>query len=103
MKHLKIEYTTESGNTIQLFDGEVAEVVWSDSRDGVRVEGKTQSGSGMNLLDLLTGASKSRTEEVVEQKRSELAAEKESLIVPSEVVTETVEQDGIEVIQAAQT
>lgn len=76
MKHLKIEYTTESGSKITLWDAEVAEVIWSDSAAGVRVEGKIQNGGGMNLLEMLTGGSKARTEAVVEEKRASLAAEK---------------------------
>lgn len=58
MKHLKIEYTTEGGTKIVLWDAEVAEVTWSDGSGVVRVEGKTKdaaNGSGMNLLELLTG------------------------------------------------
>ena len=73
MKHLKIEYTTDSGNKIILWDAEVAEVIWSDSAAGVRVEGKNQAaGGGMNLLDLLTGGgSKAQEEEKKpEEKRS---------------------------------
>lgn len=99
MKHLFVEYTTDAGNKIVLFDDEVAEVTWSDSASGVRVEGKTQAAasSGMGgLLDLLTGASKARTEAVVEEKKASLV----------EVTAETppvVEADSIEVIQAAQT
>jgi hypothetical protein len=43
VKHLFVEYTTDAGNKIVLFDDEVAEVTWSDSASGVRVEGKTQA------------------------------------------------------------
>lgn len=57
MKHLKIEYTTEGGSRIVLFDGEVAEVNWSDGSGTVRVEGRTSAAasSGLNLLEMLTG------------------------------------------------
>lgn len=98
MKHLFVEYTTDAGTKIVLFDDEVAEVTWSDSASGVRVEGKTQaaaSGGMGGLLDLLTGASKARTEAVVEEKKASLV----------ETPVETplvVEADSIEVIQAAQ-
>ena len=99
MKHLFVEYTTDAGNKIVLFDDEVAEVTWSDSASGVRVEGKTQaavSGGGMGgLLDLLTGASKARTEAVVEEKRA-------SLNEPEPVVLAAEPDDSLEVIQSAQ-
>lgn len=75
MKHLKVEYTTDGGNSIVLYDAEVNEVVWTDGPNGIRVEGKTGTGGGGmgGLLDLLTGASKARTEAVVEEKRASLA------------------------------
>lgn len=78
MKHLKIEYTTEGGNSIVLFDEEVVEVTWSDAVGTVRVEGKTQAaqGGGLNLLEMLTGGSKARNEQMVEQGKAELEAEK---------------------------
>lgn len=78
MKHLRIEYTTESGTVIPLFDDEVVEVTWSDGNGIVRVEGKTQAaqGTGLNLLEMLTGGSKARTEAVAEEKRAEYEAEK---------------------------
>ena len=96
MKHLKIEYTTESGNKIVLFNDEVAEVVWSDSVGGVRVEGKTQAAAaGMNLLDLLTGGAKAREEE----KKPE---EKPKPVKRTSKAATVVESDPIEVIQAAQ-
>ena len=101
MKHLKIEYTTESGSTITLFDEEVIEVNWSDTSSGVRVEGKTQAAAsnGMGgLLDLLTGASKARTEAMVEEKKAELAEEAAAETPAPQVV----DADPIEVIQAAQ-
>ena len=96
MKHLRIEYTTEGGNKIVLFNGEVAEVIWSDSAAGVRVEGKTQAAAaGMNLLDLLTGG-KNRAEEKPEATPKAAAAPRKA--APRKVV----EADSIEVIQAAQ-
>lgn len=65
MKHLKVEY-----NGIVLFDGDVEEVNWSDSTNGVTVTGKVRSGGGGGgLLDILTAASRRSTE----QKREELA------------------------------
>jgi len=107
VKHLKIEYTTEGGNTIVLFDDEVAEVTWSDSAAGVRVEGKTQAaanGSGMGgLLDLLTGASKARTEAVIEEKRASLNEVPPTPTPTPAPAVQVIEEDSIEVIQAAQT
>ena len=78
MKHLRIEYTTDSGNSITLFDDDVVEVTWSDSTGTVRVEGKTQAaqGGGLNLLEMLTGGSKNKTESMVDEKRAEYEAEK---------------------------
>lgn len=78
MKHLRIEYTTDSGNSITLFDDDVVEVTWSDSTGTVRVEGKTQAaqGGGLNLLEMLTGGSKTKTESMVDEKRAEYEAEK---------------------------
>jgi hypothetical protein len=78
VKHLRIEYTTDSGNSITLFDDDVVEVTWSDSTGTVRVEGKTQAaqGGGLNLLEMLTGGSKNKTESMVDEKRAEYEAEK---------------------------
>jgi hypothetical protein len=86
MKHLKVEYTTDSGNGIVLWDAEVNEVVWTDGPNGIRVDGKTGTGGGGmgGLLDLLTGASKARTEAVVGEKRASLAG-----AAPAEHVAET--------------
>lgn len=97
MKHLKVEYKTEAGQSIVLFDGEVNEVVWSDGPNGIKVEGKTgTAGGGMgSLLDLLTGGSKARTEAIVEEKRA-------SLNEPEPVVIASAPDDSLEVIQAAQ-
>lgn len=97
MKHLKVEYKTEAGQSIVLFDGEVNEVVWSDGPNGIKVEGKTgTAGGGMgSLLDLLTGGSKARTEAVIEEKRA-------GLNEPEPVVLAAEPDDSLEVIQAAQ-
>jgi hypothetical protein len=111
VKHLFVEYTTDAGNKIVLFDDEVAEVTWSDSASGVRVEGKTQAaaaGGGMGgLLDLLTGASKARTEAVIEEKKASLVEAVVEAPTPAETpadspAVQVIEEDSIEVIQAAQ-
>lgn len=70
MKNLKIEY-----NNVILFDGEVDEVVWSDGPVGVAISGKhkkvARPGGGANgLLDMLTSASKKKTDAMVEAGRS---------------------------------
>lgn len=99
MKHLKIEYTTESGSTVTLYDQQVTEVTWTDGPNGIRVEGKNQAaatGGGMGgLLEMLAGASKSRTAAVVEEKKADLATE-------SAPAPQQIRDDAIEVIQAAQ-
>lgn len=76
MKHLKIEYTTEGGNKIVLFDGEVAEVNWSDGSGTVRVEGKTSAAanSGLNLLEMLTGKRAEPEPEAAEPEPAKKAA-----------------------------
>lgn len=108
MKHLRVEYTTDSGNKIILWDAEVAEVIWSDSAAGVRVEGKNQAAAGgMNLLDLLTGNSKARTEAVVEEKKAALAEEKAKKSRPVKRASKAagsnvIEADSLEIIQSAQ-
>lgn len=71
MKHLRVEY----GNII-LFDGEVAEVSWQDSEDGVSVTGKLKKSSNANLFDLLTGAAKNKHEDDVEKRKAEYEDEK---------------------------
>lgn len=78
MKHLKVEY-----NNIVLFDGEVDEVNWSDSPNGVTVTGKVRGsgGGGGGLLDILTAASRRSTESMANQKKAELAAETSSEII----------------------
>lgn len=68
MKHLRIEYTTESGSKIILFDDDVNEVAWNDTPNGVRVEGRTGiAPSGNSLLELIANASKARAEEEAEE------------------------------------
>jgi len=102
VKHLKVEYETDAGNSIVLFDGEVNEVVWSDGPGGIRVEGKNGNNAGMGgLLELLTGGSKARTEAIVEEKRATIAAEATPAPEPPPAAR-VVEADPIEVIQAAQ-
>jgi hypothetical protein len=81
MKRLTITYD----NTV-LFDGEIEELGWQDSPIQVSVIGKLKrqssptasgasGGAGGGLMDLLAGVSKSRTAEVVKERKRQLAAE----------------------------
>lgn len=77
MKKLKIEY-----NNVILFDGEVDEIMWSDGPAGVSISGKhkktvKQGGGANGLLDMLTSASKKKTESMVETGHAELLVEPE--------------------------
>ena len=62
LKHLTIIYNPGSG-PVQLFDGPVEELVWSDSTSGVRVEGKVKGSSkgSAGLVDFISAASKHKT------------------------------------------
>ena len=69
MKHLTIIYDAGSGPSM-LFDGEIAELVFTDSVNGCKVEGritKTSVGQGAGLLDLLSKASKASTNKTIEK------------------------------------
>ena len=74
MKHLTVIY-----NDHTLFDSEINELVWSDSDSGIKIEGRRKqrsSGGGAGgLLDMLASVSKSRTSEMVAEKRQQLQAE----------------------------
>jgi len=69
MKHLRIEV-----NGSEWVNGEFAEVNFTDGPNGVKIEGRIarEGGNGGSLLDLLTAASRARTESVVEEKRATL-------------------------------
>lgn len=92
MKHLRVEI-----NGIELVNGDFAEISFTDGTNGVKVEGKpvrASTGGGGGLLDLLAGASRQRTAEVVEQKRATIAEQPVVVEEPApEVVGEVVEQD----------
>lgn len=60
VKHLTIIYDAGSGPSM-LFDADIAELVFTDSANGCKVEGritKSSGGQGAGLLDLLSKASK---------------------------------------------
>ena len=68
MKHLTIIYDAGSGPSM-LFDGDIEELVFTDSANGCKVEGRiTKSGGqGSGLLDLLSKASKASTNKTIEK------------------------------------
>lgn len=72
MKHLTIKY-----NDHTLFDGEIAELIWSDTAGGIKVEGRFRTkpanggGGGGGLIDMLTNLSKQKTSEVAAEKRAD--------------------------------
>lgn len=82
MKHLTITY-----NNTTLFDGEIAELIWSDTSSGVKVEGRTAvsrgAAGGPGLLDMLTSFSKAKTAEVAAEKQAEYEAEQEPALAES--------------------
>lgn len=87
MRNLKIEY-----RGMVLFDGEISELQWSDGEGGVTVHGKlaqsVRKQSGANLLEMIAGASKKKTELMVEQKRESLTEEKAKEVVDSVLESE---------------
>lgn len=73
MKRLTIIY-----NDATLFDADVAELVWSDIANGVKVEGKIKrstSGGAEGLMGVLTGLSKGASKKMADEKRAEYAGE----------------------------
>ena len=91
LKHLTITYTTEQGEQT-LFDSDIQELVWSDTPNGVKVEGRVKavakSGAGGGLLDMITNMSKASTANKANQLRE--AAE-------TEAVEAAVEEEPVEV------
>lgn len=76
MKHLTITYDNHT-----LFDADIDELVWVDNDSGVKVEGRLKktaaptSGLGAGLLDMLTQASKAKTQQLADEKRQEPTSE----------------------------
>lgn len=88
MKRLTIVY---NGNT--LYDNDVDEIVWTDKEDGVSIQGKLKGqgggGTGRGLFDMLTSASRQKTEETIAVKRAALHDDSEEYEeIPVEVVAE---------------
>lgn len=72
VKHLTIIYDAGSGPSM-LFDGDIEELVFTDTANGCKVEGRLTAakggGQGAGLLDLLSKASKASTQKTIDQKR----------------------------------
>jgi hypothetical protein len=69
LKRLTISY-----NGAVLFDADVAEFLWSDVSNGVKVEGKLHKASGggaEGLMGILSGVSKAASKKMAEDKRAE--------------------------------
>ena len=70
MKHLKIEV-----NGQEWVNGDFSEISFTDGPNGVRIEAKpvrspSANGNSGGILEMLTKASRSRTEAISEQKRA---------------------------------
>lgn len=74
MKKLTIIYDDRT-----LFDGDVAEFNWNETANGVKVEGKIRkSGNGggaEQIVKMLSGMSKNKTQKMVEEKQAEYQSE----------------------------
>lgn len=72
MKHLTVIYDAGSGPSM-LFDADIEELVFTDSANGCKVEGRITAakggGQGSGLLDILAKASKAQTQKTIDQKR----------------------------------
>lgn len=72
MKHLTIIYDAGAGPSM-LFDADIEELVFTDSANGCKVEGRITAakggGQGAGLLDLLSKASKASTQKTMIEKR----------------------------------
>lgn len=71
MKHLTVIYNPGTG-PLQLFDGQVEGLVFTDTVQGIKIEGllkKPAGGQGGTIFDLITKASKASTQKMVDEKR----------------------------------
>lgn len=86
-KHLRVEV-----NGAEWVNGDFAEISFTDGPGGVRIEGKParaaagRNGGGGGFLEMLTNASKARTEAVAEEKRA----------APVEQTVEVVEAEPVD-------
>lgn len=83
-KHLRVEV-----NGAEWVNGDFAEISFTDGPGGVRIEGKparaaTPARGGGGLLEMLTSASRARTEAVVEDKKAALASDSDAEVVEAE-------------------
>lgn len=71
-RKLSITYTV-GGAQIQLFNGDIDELVWTDTPGGVKVEAKMKraGGPGSNLFDAISKASKASTQRMIDEKRGQ--------------------------------
>ena len=60
-----------------LFDADIEELLFTDSANGCKVEGRITAaksgGQGVGLLDLLSKASKTSTQKTIDQKRESVS------------------------------
>lgn len=74
MKHLTIIYDAGNGPSM-LFDGDIEELVFTETANGCKVEGRLTAvkagGQGAGLLDLLSKASKASTQKTIEKVTSD--------------------------------
>lgn len=69
MKHLTIRY-----DDLTLFDGDIEELVFTDNDQGITVQGRLKRAAApglgaKTLLDALTAASKTKTQQVIQEKQ----------------------------------
>ena len=76
MKHLTVIYNPGSG-PLQLFDGQVDGLVFTDTAQGIKIEGllKKAAAQGGTIFDLITKASKANTQKIADEKRAEIASD----------------------------
>lgn len=77
MKHLTITYSTGPDSAVTLFDGEIDELVWVDSDNEVKIQGRRipkKAAGGSNILELLSSASKARNATPITTNGSEVVA-----------------------------
>ena len=71
MKHLTVIYDAGNGPSM-LFDADIEELLFTDTANGCKVEGRLTAaggGQGAGLLDLLSKASKASTQKTIDRKR----------------------------------
>lgn len=77
MKHLTVIYNPGTG-PMQLYDGQVEGLVFTDTAQGIKIEGllkKPAGGQGGTIFDLITKASKASTQKIADEKRAEIASD----------------------------